>query len=80
MKKKHGKISKSENKKFFYCFAKSWMYKFRKENILRRLNSDPHSPTIFRVNGTVCNMPEFYETFDVKPGHKLYKKNPIQIW
>ena len=80
MKKKHGKIIQSENKKFFYCFANIWKVIKRKESVLMQIETDPHSPAIFRVNGTVCNMPEFFETFDVKPHHKLYNKNPLHIW
>ena len=80
MKDHSGKIKKSENKKFFYNFAKIWRVIKREESVKMQIDTDPHSPAIFRVNGTVINMPEFFETFCVKPSHKLYNKNPIQIW
>jgi len=44
--------------------------------------TDPHSPSITRVNGPVSNLPEFYEAFGVKKGNKLYRepKNRAKIW
>ncbi len=32
----------------------------------------PHSPAMFRINGVVRNIPEFYEAFTVKPTDSLY--------
>jgi putative endopeptidase len=44
--------------------------------------NDPHSPTMFRVNGPLSNLPEFYKAFDVKKGDKLYRepKDRAKIW
>lgn len=69
-------------KQFFYNNALVWRQKSTKKAVIRKINTDPHSPNKLRVNGTVTNMPEFYETFNVTSKHKLYK-NPnklIQIW
>jgi putative endopeptidase len=33
---------------------------------------DPHSPEMFRANAPVRNVPEFYATFGVKEGDKLF--------
>ncbi|MFT6333525.1 MAG: putative endopeptidase [Halioglobus sp.] len=33
-----------------------------------QVNTDPHSPALFRVNGVVRNIPEFQEAFDIKEG------------
>jgi putative endopeptidase len=45
--------------------------------------TNEHSPSRFRVNGVVFNMPEFYRAFsEVKPGDKLYRQEeerPV-IW
>ncbi len=48
----------------------------------RRLATDPHSPAEFRCNGTVRNVPEFYDAFGVKPGDKLYlaPEKRVTIW
>ncbi len=44
--------------------------------------TDPHSPSIFRVNGPLSNIPEFYEAFGVAKGDKLYRepKDRAKIW
>lgn len=51
---------------------------FRKTQVL----TDPHSPSLFRVNGPLSNLPEFYEAFSVQKGDKLYRepKNRAKIW
>ena len=44
--------------------------------------NDPHSPSIFRVNGPTSNLSEFYEAFNVKKGDKLYRepRDRVKIW
>jgi len=44
--------------------------------------NDPHSPSLFRVNGPLSNLPEFYKAFNVKKGDKLYRdpKDRAKIW
>ena len=48
--------------------------------MLIRINTDPHSPSIFRVNGVVSNFPEYYKIFNLSSKDKLYKKDIIKIW
>ena len=49
---------------------------------MRRLATDPHSPTEFRCNGVVRNLPEFYAAFGVKEGDKLWlpPNHRVRIW
>jgi predicted metalloendopeptidase len=49
---------------------------------MRRLKEDSHSPSIARVNGTVYNIPEFYEAFGVSPGDKYFRQAELRavIW
>lgn len=51
---------------------------FRKTQVL----TDPHSPSKFRVNGPLSNLPEFYAAFGVKKGDKLYRppSSRAKIW
>jgi putative endopeptidase len=66
----------------FLGWGQVWKEKSRDEALRNQITSDPHSPARFRVNGTVRNIPEFYEAFDVKPSNKLYlaPEKRVKIW
>ncbi len=68
--------------RFFVGWAQVWRAKFRDAELTRRLATDPHSPTEFRCNGVVRNVPEFYEAFGVKEGDKLWiaPERRVKIW
>ncbi len=70
------------NQRFFIGNAQLFMSKERDGYLREQVARDSHSPTKFRTNGVVRNVPEFYETFDVNPGDKLYlaPKNRVKIW
>jgi putative endopeptidase len=63
-------------------WAQVWREKSRPEETIRLLSIDPHSPAEFRCNGTVRNVPEFYEAFDVGPGDALWldPSERVSIW
>ena len=66
----------------FLGWAQAWRGKTRDEAIRRQVTSDPHSPRVYRVDGVVRNLDEWYQAFDVKPGDKLYLKpeDRVRIW
>jgi len=66
----------------FLGYGQSWMNKMRDETVRVQVQTDPHSPPKFRVNGVVRNVPEFYEAFNVKAGDSLYiaPENRVKIW
>ncbi len=70
------------DQRFFIGWAQVWRSKYRDAEIKRRLAVDPHSPTEFRCNGVVRNLPEFYEAFGVKDGDKLWlpADQRVRIW
>jgi endothelin-converting enzyme len=70
------------NQRFFFGWAQVWRRNYREEELRQRLMTDSHSPSEYRVNGIMANMPQFYQTFNVQPGDKLYlePKNRINIW
>ncbi len=51
------------DQRFFVSYAQSWRGMRRPEAERLQVLSDPHSPTIYRVNGPVANLPEFAEAF-----------------
>ena len=66
----------------FLSWGKSWQKVMRDEALRVQVNTDPHSPAQFRVNGVVRNIPEFYALFDVKEGDALYlpPNERVKIW
>lgn len=60
------------DQRFFLGFAQVWRLKTRDATLRVRINVDPHSPEMYRVNGPVSNFDPFYTAFDIKPGDKMY--------
>ena len=40
---------------------------------------DVHSPAKYRVNGPFSDVDEFYSTFNVKPGDKMYRPDSLRV-
>lgn len=70
------------NQLIFIGWSRVWQRKYRDAEMIRRLATDPHSPSHFRANGPVMNIDAFYSAFDVKEGDKLFKPESerIRIW
>ena len=70
------------DQRFFMGWAQVWRRSYREANLVSRIKTDPHSPSEYRCNGVVINLPGYYEAFDVKPGDKMYKapEQRIKIW
>ncbi|MBQ5949745.1 M13 family metallopeptidase [Massilia sp. ST3] len=70
------------DQRFFMGFGQVWRSKMREAQQINQVKTDPHSPGQFRANGTVMNMPGFYEAFGVKEGDKMYlaPKDRVTIW
>jgi predicted metalloendopeptidase len=68
--------------RFFLGFGQIWRALIRDEALRTQIVADPHSPARFRTNGTVRNMDEWYEAFDVQPGAGLYLEpgDRVRIW
>lgn len=48
---------------FFISFARIWARAMKPAAAVQRIRTDPHSPSRYRVDGTVANIPEFAEAF-----------------
>lgn len=70
------------DQRFFLSYAQVWRIKNRDERLRMRITLDPHSPEMFRVNGPLSNMPEFYKAFNVTPGDKMYRPEAerVKVW
>ncbi|MCS0628689.1 M13 family metallopeptidase [Telluria mixta] len=58
--------------RIFMGLAQARRGKARDAALIAQVKSDPHSPSEFRVNGSLRNHPGFYDAFDVKPGDRMY--------
>ncbi len=70
------------DQRVFLGFGQVWANKYRDEALRNQIETDPHSPSPFRANGSVRNVPEFYDAFDVAEGDKLYlaPEDRVKIW
>lgn len=70
------------DQRFFLAWAQVWRSNILPETAAQLIITDPHSPGEYRTIGPVVNMDAWYQAFDVKPGHKLYKapEDRIKIW
>lgn len=68
--------------RFFLAWAQGWRGNMRPEYLKNMVQTNPHSPGNFRVNGPPSNMQEFYDAFGVKEGDKMYrpKAERAEIW
>lgn len=57
--------------RFFLAFARVWASNVKPEYEQVQVNTDPHPHAMWRVNGTVSNMPAFFEAFKVKEGEPM---------
>jgi putative endopeptidase len=66
----------------FLGFGQVWRNKYRDEALRLQIGTDPHSPSMYRANGAVRNVAEFYEAFDVSEDDALYlpPEERVKIW
>lgn len=70
------------DQRVFIGYAQGWRGIQRPEALREQINTDPHSPRQYRVNGVVRNIPEFYEAFEVSEEDALYlpPEERVKIW
>jgi len=68
------------DQQFFLGAAHVWAESVRPEEQVRRVTIDPHPPGIYRVNGTLANMPQFQQTYHVADGSPMVNKDRCVIW
>ena len=68
--------------RFFLSYAQVWRNNVREERAKLLIKIDPHSPPMYRVNGPLSNLAEFYSAFGVSSGEAMYKTDSqrVRIW
>jgi len=65
---------------FFLAFAQNWCSTERPQYVRLTVQTDGHSPDVFRINGVVQNMPEFGKAFGCTPGQPMMPVNACHVW
>jgi putative endopeptidase len=65
---------------FFLAHGQNWCGEVRPQQVRLQVQTDPHSPREFRINGVVQNMPEFGKAFGCKPGQPMMPTNACRVW
>lgn len=70
------------DQRFFISVARIWRVKTTDAFLRMYVNTNPHSPARWRVNGPLMNFTPFYNAFNVQPGDKMYKPESerITVW
>ncbi len=70
------------DQRFCLSIARIWRVKTRDAFLRMYVNTNPHSPAMWRVNGPLMSFAPFYKAFNVQPGDKNYKPEDerIKIW
>ncbi|WP_338793915.1 M13 family metallopeptidase [Bernardetia sp. MNP-M8] len=66
--------------RFFISWAQIWRVNFTDDELRNRIETDYHSPGMFRANGPLSNFDPFFTAFDVKEGDKMRREKQIVIW
>lgn len=68
--------------RFFVSYAQSRRSKVRPEQLKQWLNTDPHAPDEFRINGSLRHVDGFHQAFGTQPGDAMYQapSERLRIW
>jgi putative endopeptidase len=68
--------------RYFLSFAQCRRRKMRDKFLANFVKTDPHAPSWYRIIGPYSNFEPFYETYNLKPGDKMYRPESerITIW
>jgi len=68
------------DQQFFLGAAHAWANNTRPEEACRLVTLDPHPPAMYRINGTLANMPEFQVAFDIPEDSPMVNPKRCVIW
>jgi putative endopeptidase len=66
--------------RFFLGFAQIWCTNATEQAWRLQVQTNPHSPSEFRVNGSVSNFDQFQKAFACKAGQPMVRANACRVW
>jgi putative endopeptidase len=70
----------SADQLFFVAAGQVWCNESSPEFERLLVQTDPHSPGKYRVNGSLANHPAFAETFACAPGTPMNPAEKCEVW
>ncbi len=67
------------NERYFLAYAYAWMVNSNKASLAQQVMTDVHAPAQYRINGPLANIPEFYKTFNIKPGDAMHQPDSLRV-
>jgi len=68
------------DQQFFLGTAHVWATNIRPQQIRNQVTTDPHPPALYRVNGSLANIPQFQKAFNIPDQSPMVNKNRCVIW
>jgi putative endopeptidase len=68
--------------RFFLAWAQIWRRNSTPEALRLQVRVDPHSPSMFRTNGPLSDMPSFYKAFGCADGQGMVRPDDVRakVW
>ncbi|KAG9105242.1 hypothetical protein FRC07_009462, partial [Ceratobasidium sp. 392] len=73
-------LNYTQEQLFWISFARIWATKIKPAYAVQRARTDPHSPGLYRVDGTLSNIPAFSEAFGCKKNTKMNPEKRCTLW
>ncbi|HEX4268801.1 MAG TPA: M13 family metallopeptidase [Steroidobacteraceae bacterium] len=68
------------DQQFFIGAAHVWADNTRPAEARRLVTIDPHAPALYRVNGTLANLPQFQQAFHIPANSPMVNAHRCAIW
>ena len=65
--------------RYFLGYSLGWLSHTREEAQRSQLLQDVHSPAKYRVNGPFADVDEYYTTFGIKEGDKMFRPDSLRV-
>ncbi len=79
--KNHTKINDfTYQQRFFLGWAQVWHANIKDEAMGQMVKTDSHSPSEYRVNGPLSNLPEFINAWGCNENNAMVRKEKVKIW
>ncbi|SDL76902.1 putative endopeptidase [Catalinimonas alkaloidigena] len=65
--------------RFFLGWAQIWRTNITDQAAARLIKVDPHAPGMYRTNGPLANLPEFYEAWGCTPADAMMRNDSVRV-